>query len=374
MNTATIGTVRALLLGVALAASGPVAAAMQAAPSPAGQASEPQDATAENARPQPARDGRTREQDSHEPPVIDAAEVEVRLMRVDNERAQDLAEMLLRQSRRVFYVRSTDGSLSGPFTNVDSFGGDVIMLHDRRELLPQLQAALAQATAVSARPARAEVALAALEYRPRYAAVATLLTALEPFARRIPNVLAVAEGAANGGPTFVSNVTVLNQAGVLVLRDTPEHLSEMTALLSRLDTPAPQVMITCLLIQERSSEGGDGGSPSVPEDLVRDLRELLPVTALERVGQAALRIAVVPGSDVVVTGTIDTGAEFKLKLLPAGYDREHGTLSMTHCAFSLDGSSLFDTSAVLSAGEYTVLGASGLEPLFVVLRVVPLEH
>jgi hypothetical protein len=60
-------------------------------------------------------------------------------------------------------------------------------------------------------------------------------------------------------------------------------------------------------------------------------------------------------------------------LVAAGYDRETGALPITRCRFEATTGQEFETSLTLRAGEYTVLGAAGVDPLFVVLHVTPLD-
>ncbi len=305
--------------------------------------------------------------DSREAPVFNAADVAVRYVRVDNDWSR-VTQALSAQAERRFFVRGADGAVSGPYKNVDNFGS-VIVLHDHVSLLPELEATLAQLVEVTAAPPETREPLQVIEYRPRHEAVSSLLRALEPFARRIANN----SDDSGLGTTAVSNVTMLPEAGVLVLRDTAARLAEMQNLLARIDVPAPQVMLTCLLIQDVPEADGADATAGLPGDLVADLRQLLPIHGLARVGQAALRIAVVPGSKVSLTGKLESGQNFELRLEPTGYDREKGSLSVTQCTLRLDEDALFTTSAVLAAGEHTVLGASGKQPLFVVLRVVPLD-
>jgi len=318
---------------------------------------------------QAAEAAAARQGDAREPPIIDAADVSVRYLRTGSVSAGRAADALAAQARRRFFVRSADGSVSGPYTNIDSFGEDVVVLHDRTTLLPALEEALASFVVVSSQPKPEREVLQVVEYRPRHEKVSSLLSALEPFARQIAND----SNDLAFGTTAVSNVTMLPQSGVLILRDTAERLAEIQGLLARIDIPAPQVMLTCLLIQDVPSAESADPTAGLPADLVRDLRELLPVQALHRVGQAALRIAIVPGSRVTLSGVLESGQNFDLMLVATGYDREQGSLSVTDCSLRRDGGVMFTTSAVLAAGENTVLGASGTEPLFVVLRVVPLD-
>ena len=60
---------------------------------------------------------------------------------------------------------------------------------------------------------------------------------------------------------------------------------------------------------------------------------------------------------------------------PIAYDAQTGSLSVSRCGLfqpdtpSLDERTYFQTSAIFRGGEYTVLGAVGTEPVFLVVRV-----
>jgi hypothetical protein len=304
-----------------------------------------------------------------QPPILDARELVVKYVRPQHATAHALAKMLEGLHHRQYFARNEDGSVVGPYANIETFG-ELIVLHDTPAQLRGLEATLAGLEQSLAGDA-AQAAVAQLhvqEYVPRHQSINNLQRALDSFRRTVSND----SPSAGGPPMQVQNVTALQDPALLVLRDTPENVAAMLALLERLDVPAPQVLLTCVLLRPLDGVPAESGDELSPE-LVAGLRALVPYDAFGQVGLAALRVAVVPGRELSVFGNYSGGRQFRLMLQPSGYDAAGGLLTLDRCRFKAADGEELETGLTLRTGEDTVLGASGEAPLFVVLRVTPLD-
>ena len=63
------------------------------------------------------------------------------------------------------------------------------------------------------------------------------------------------------------------------------------------------------------------------------------------------------------------GDGYGLRFHPLAYDTETGSLSVEDCALLYYQDVSFTTNTVLSADQYTVIGATGAKPIFVVIKV-----
>ncbi|HVQ26388.1 MAG TPA: hypothetical protein VMV01_14480, partial [Planctomycetota bacterium] len=137
--------------------------------------------------------------------------------------------------------------------------------------------------------------------------------------------------------------------------------------------PAPQLMLHCWLL--RGADQGDG--TDLPSDLTDNLRRLVPYRGFEKVSMAMLRVSIVGGQEQRLRGRFQRdGADqrFELTLVPAGYDAHSQTLTLRQCEFESTTGQELSTAAVVHLDEYVVLGAAGSDPLFVVLRVTPIDR
>jgi hypothetical protein len=170
----------------------------------------------------------------------------------------------------------------------------------------------------------------------------------------------------------VDNVTRVEAPDRLVLRDTPDNVKAMLDLIERIDVPAPQLMVHCWLLHGVDREsGGD-----LPRELTDSLKKLVPFAGFERQSLAVLRTSIVAGQEQELSGEFERGDErlrFQLKLIPAGYDPRTQLLTLSRASFQASTGQEFATAAVVKMGEYVVLGAAGSDPIFVVLRVAPVE-
>lgn len=191
------------------------------------------------------------------------------------------------------------------------------------------------------------------EYRPRHISADGLADALSSF--------------------HEAHVNSVREAGVILVHGEPSLLAEMREMIERLDTAAPQVILTAYLVSP-----SDQLDPTLPEDLVSGLAELTGMEVLERSALGMVRTSVRPGQELSLL--LDTAQEtFQLTMIPqaVGDGAGHAPLSLSSVELrrtqqstrgASAGSTLFRTSCSIEKGRYTVLGAAGAAPYFVVLK------
>jgi hypothetical protein len=242
------------------------------------------------------------------------------------------------------------------------------------ELLTRLQAELR----VSQEPFGAP--LVTRQFQLRHVGRQVVDEALRPF------MMANSQRAFPVGPNGefdAPSITVLDESGLVMVRDSAARIEEIAALLASIDRPAPQVRLTYLLLRgyDARTLAAEGLSDAdldkdLPKDLVQDLGSLVPVVGFRRMSFGVVQgnaLAPKSFSDRFAfnTGSID------LEMRPVNFDEQSGALTLERiefeCTFGKDGSSQsFSTGARLAPDEYMVLGGVGSVPVFLVLRMTRL--
>lgn len=206
--------------------------------------------------------------------------------------------------------------------------------------------------------------LVATHYQPRHLSAYSLMQGLAPFQSSISD---------NFSRTPTTNISVLDERGVLVIRDYKDRVAEILTTLEALDKPAPQVMVVCQILH---GVHGDATKPA-SEDLQEQLRGLLPYQSYHIESNGMLRSSAVAGTSMEIK--MDSGkSEYRLKMRVGAYDAKTGALDLSQCELSLfdpqmGTQHLFNTSATIFKGEYAVLGVTGAEPLFLVVQLHPVQ-
>jgi hypothetical protein len=275
---------------------------------------------------------------------------------------------------RTLYVRERGGETGPPVDNLSQLGGSIVM-YDEPAYVARIMESLRALDQPAAR--NDAEALVVREYAPRYISLSSAGDALRPFQRRYES----GDGSAR---MLSENVSYLEERNQIVLRDTEENLRRMQDLLARLDVPEPQALLTCYLVQ--ADPAGDGAG--LPKDLLANLARIVPQFRFRSVGFALLQTSIAPGRTLSlrIDGAHEVG--FDLSFAPVAYDPATASLSVQNCtvqrdqytSVTRDGGTerqrsgdrrLFSTNTVFRGGEYTVLGATGAEPVFLVVRLTP---
>jgi hypothetical protein len=313
------------------------------------------------------------EQGGNEVPVISIERIELRSYEPRNVDAEQLFRIAERTIGRSFYVSERGGSEADAVDNL-SLLADRIVMYDEPAYLTRIQGALE----LLDRPATVSGAenLVVREYTPRYVSLDAAASALKPFERIFP--------VRDGGARTVSNLNYVQERNQLVIRDTEEQIKRMQELLQRIDVPEPQALLSCYVVQADPAGTGAG----LPADLLQNLGKIVPQFKFRPLGFALLQASIAPGRNLSLTIDVDPQLSYDLRFRVVAYDRGSASLSVGDCSVQRDeyrsvtregvtelqraGSrQLFSTQAVFRGGEYTVLGATGAEPVFLVVRLTP---
>lgn len=300
--------------------------------------------------------------------IVSASELKLTYFIAQHAPVNDLQSAIQGLVARRFLVRNADGSVTGPVSNVRRFSGPTILVYDLPDRVAQVTSILADLDTMAGKAEGAQDGVSAeklelADYTPRHVSLENLSESLRPFLHEVRDE----DGS------VVMNVTFVEAPARIVLRDTAENIQRIQELLQRFDVPAPQLMLNCWLL--RGAEQGAGAD--LPSDLVDNLRRLVPYRGFEKVSMAMLRVSIVGGQEQRLRGRFqrdDADQRFELTLVPAGYDAQDKTLTLRQCKFESTTGQEFSTAAVVHLDEYVVLGAAGSDPLFVVLRVTPIER
>lgn len=240
--------------------------------------------------------------------------------------------------------------------------GDQILIFDRAEEVKSILAKLQAIEANAAERSRQEE-LQELEIRPRFVDLRTIHDLLKSARRRV---------LWKGNPS--DSVVLLEERGVVLLREAPERLVALADAIRRVDVPPLQVRLRLQLL----APAIEGQAPlELSEELARELEAVLPGMRFQRVGMAVLESAI--GSDRPIKARLGwwEARSFEAQIVPSAFDLETGTLSTRSCSLygqfhgpeGDEREEFFSTSAVLRGGELTVLGATGRTPVFLVIEV-----
>lgn len=186
------------------------------------------------------------------------------------------------------------------------------------------------------------------------------------------NLFMGGQARAGGGGLAPPKFSFVEEKNLVIFKGTAAQNQEAKDILLSLDVPMPRVMLSCYLISGSSAEGGD---PRVPADLAKDLSSLVPYTGFQLLSSAILPSDTT--GQIELTVQLEGGkGGFDLRMDPVAYDKSTGTLALGSVEFELDlikdktrERKAFQTSTSLRQGEYTVLGAVGADPVFVVMKL-----
>ena len=294
------------------------------------------------------------------PDLVSFSELSMARYQPQNIDPESLAELAQQIVGRRFFVVERGGYQGEPVMNVQLLG-KTLVLYDVPDYLKRMTTLLAELDrpASGAAPAPAPEPFITWEYTPRYLSMDAVVELLRPLEQ-----------------TTVyqrSNLTLSQERRLLVVFDRPKRVNEIRELLARLDVPQDQVTITCWLLRGGST-GADQGK--LPPALTEHLSRLVPGQSFRSIGFALLQSSVDTEQPISMQLAAPTdGPPYFLDLRPLAYDRESGSLTVSGCSLANAPGAvgLFSTSVLLRGGEYTVIGASGPEPVLVALRVDPVK-
>jgi hypothetical protein len=247
------------------------------------------------------------------------------------------------------------GALGEPVLNIQSLGDSLLIYEDAAGAKRILSWCRQMDEAMQSNLPAPEASIVT-EWRPGNISLMTAYQALETFERRVRHF--------DRGQLVSEhqNISILKEQGSMVLRDTQPNVDAMLSLLDRIDRPEQQLMITALVIT--GQRGGQRQDQSdIPAELARHLSKLVPYSSF-----TTQSLGMVRTSSQAETIEIELDDANKLRIRPEAFDLTASTLTAL-CRFDSDGGLKFETRTTVTAGEYTVLGASGTAPMFCVLRI-----
>lgn len=290
-----------------------------------------------------------------EPSLLSIRQVELASFKPQNLDPNELVVLAQRLLGRSFYVIENGGYDSPPVENVHLLGSTLV-LYDVPEQLKRILPTLQQLDQAGGDRAHREASsLQTWEYAPRYLSLESVLNVLRPLERPVEDA---------------RNLSISPEQRLLIVRDSPERIGEIKALIERVDVPQDQVTISCWLLQG-VPQGASGAA--LPADLAEHLKRLLPGQTFHPAGFGMLQVTV--STQRPISLLMGPGAQmYQLELQPSAYDAQTGSLSVASCALSQTGGNgrlLFSTAVVLRGSKYTVIGASGAEPTLVAVQLQP---
>lgn len=234
--------------------------------------------------------------------------------------------------------------------------GDSIVIYETKDARERILTALTALDKESADTSSSEPApsLKVVEYRPKNVPMNSLLTALEPF-----HVALV-----HGGRTF-RNITSVNEQGLLILRDYPERVSQMLDLVTSVDKPSPQMLVSAFLVAGSDEVESEG----LPKVLVDDLSSLLGVKGLTKYASGVVRASTSPDTKISLAMRTKNGETTRLDFTIGAFDAAKGSLTFETCEFVFSNAPAFKTRTSVGKDQFVVLGASGSDPAYVVLHI-----
>jgi hypothetical protein len=299
-------------------------------------------------------------------PAFSANEVELTVFTPENLIVDDLYHTAQQIHGRTIWIKES-GLRQQPPSNMQMLGDSILIFdtpeYSQRvlEALIRLDAEASTGESTSRRVLR-ESELELFEYRPRFLSLHAVADSLEPFNRQ--NVV---YREVDDERFEVIALTPAWSRGMMIVRDTSESVAQIKAFLERIDVPAPHVTVSCLVLKATRS---DGGNRDLPAELVEHLSQLVPYDQFELLTMGLVQSAVSPDMEMMINMPLPSdGLECSLSMQVEAFDEIESALTLQEARFSVGLSLKFATRVTLHQDEYVVLGASGREPVFVVMRM-----
>lgn len=299
-------------------------------------------------------------------PLMSASDMTMTFYTPNNVNEKELAKLAQSIHGRNISIKEKGGHFATPVRNIQTLG-DALLIYEDEAGAQRILAWCQQIDAAmksEQEPAKQE--LTVTEWRPKNMSLMTGHSSLTPFHR---NVREFRDGQ------FISenpNITLLKDQGTLVLRDTPRQIEAMVALLDRIDQPEEQLMLTAMVITGQKDAAVDQGD--VPPELTQHLSQMVPFDTFRTESLGMVRSSARSRDIQISMGERNSTGQQPNHLIirPEAFDPETATLTAV-CEFRSADGLTFETRTTIQAGEYTVLGASGSQPLFCVLRIERLD-
>lgn len=309
-------------------------------------------------------------QDAQQAPVLSVDDLRLEHFRPSHISSRDLYVAASELFGREIPVIERGGHRGHRVRNIQSLG-DALVLLDEPARVDNLLERLQALDAAAARPRDdsppTPSALQTSQWSPNHIGLRDAMAALAPFQQQI-DVTSTTPFVGARQVQMVPNVSMSAELNTIVMRDTPTNVRAMTELLDSLDKPSPQFLVSALVIEGRTSDKLPHET-AAPAELVQHLSQLLPFEHFVTLSTGLVQTSA--NADLIVLEMPAAGdAGSQLELRPLAYDSGAGSLT-AQAEFQVRDGRSFRTTAAIPTGEYTVLGASGARPVFLVLRLAP---
>jgi hypothetical protein len=247
-----------------------------------------------------------------------------------------------------------------------------IMIYEEKAEMPLLMERLHALDNSQASEENEEGNLVTMEYKPRHVSARGLMKGLQAFQAGVKD-------SRMHGRQMNSNIMLVDESGLIVIRDFPSHTAEILSALERMDQPVPQIMLTCYVVHGIHEGQSAKGKPA-PQDLQGQLKQVLPFDHFELTALGLMRASALAGTELALDmdNAAQTGSAFRLRMEVGAFDNATGALSLDECRFSINtqqtgNRELFSTATTIYKGEYAVLGVTGTDPIFLVVQVHPIQ-
>lgn len=312
-----------------------------------------------------ASGGRTARLQNSATPTVELRELSLVHYRPKFVSPRELSSVVGRMLGRSLHVVER-GNVARPIDNLSELGGQII-IYDTKEyaarVLETLKA-LDQPNQEAARGAdMTESSEIMVEYTARHVPVSFLNSALRSF------------GSLNYSP--VGN-------RMIAARMPKSRKAEFVEFLERVDQPGPCVRLTCYLLIG-SDSAAEGNGPQPPAEVLQSLKSILPDLEFRSIGFSMVQSTISEGRPIELGVSGADDMRYELKFNPLALDVKSGDMNVLNCellrhkegtgsARGQDSAQLMlRTDTVFRGNQFTVLGASGKDPVFVVIhsRMVP---
>ena len=304
-------------------------------------------------------------------PVYLPDEVDVTLFTPDFVESVQLLQSVQQIHGRRF-VLAENGADQKPPYNLQVVG-DSLLIYDTPEYTARVLKTLERldqegvAKSPQQRSMLTEADLQVYEYAPQFLSLEAAYEALQPFQGKTQI------RRADSMVTSINALSASEELGHIVIRETPEVIAAIQDLLARVDVPHPHITLHCMVLQATREQGDE----DLPDELVDNLSALVPYDRFDRLTMGLITTSVKPGGKLSLRMPTDDGRNCSLQMRVGAFDGTGRTLTFEQLSFSMyrgpvGGSPAvadFTTAATLASGEYVVLGATGPQPIFVVLRM-----
>lgn len=310
-------------------------------------------------------------------PTIARSDLSVHYHTISNPRTDigDILRAVQSMHGRSFFVDDLP-KYGKPLKNLFIVGNSIAVFETKARAMAILDElpALEKAATPPARPTRGRGGsgssaepLVTAHLRPEHIHVSNLHQVLRAYMRNVPP-----PGDVWNTGQLVPNIVMHDDSNTVIIRDTAETIQLVKETITQIDVPRgrrqPSNPVTFTFHIIRAATGKQ--EHDLPGELTGNLKALVGFEDFQDLGTSVLR-ARGDSREVQAELTLDDGHRASLTL--KGVSSEGKQIGIQNVRFQITGTArsekhMIETSTSVTMGEYTVLGAFGKLPYFLVIR------